>query len=106
IHALLQVEVGDHYITPRGLDVVNQGLNIQPLVIIFFTLYKNNEGFLNEVTLAPGVWNDWGTNAVGVKKGQWNEIDPFVGLTFKFAKAFQFDAAYTGFRSQTESYPT
>jgi hypothetical protein len=106
IHALLQVEAGDHYITPRGLNVVDQGLNIQPLFIVFFTLYANKDGFLNEVTLAPGVWNDWGTHQVGVRKGQWNEIDPFIGLTFKFAQGFQLDAAYTGFRSETDSYPT
>lgn len=106
IHALLQVEVGDHYITPRGLNVVDQGINIQPLLIVFFTLYSNPDGFLNDITLAPGVWNDWGTHQTGANPGQWNEIDPFVGLTFKFAKAFQFDANYTAFRSMTDSYPT
>lgn len=108
IHALFQVEVGNHYITPRGLDVVDAGLTVQPLVVLLFTLYENKskDAFLNEIILTGGLWNDWGTHAYGAKPGQWNEIDPSVGLTFKFAQAFQFDATYTGFRSQTDSYPT
>jgi len=106
LHCLLQVEVGSHYITPRGLDVVDAGVTIQPLVLIFFDLYNSKTGFLNDITLIGGVWNDWGTKAYGAKPGQWNEIDPSVGLSFKFAQNFQFDATYTGFRSMTESYPT
>ena len=106
IHCLLQVEVGDHYITPRGLDVVDIGLTVQPLVVIMFDLYSNKDGFLNDITIFGSIWNDWGTHSYGAKPGQWNEIDPSGGVTFKFAKAFQLDVAYTGFRSQTDSYPT
>ena len=108
IHALFQVELGSHYITPRGLDVVDAGLTVQPLVVLLFTLYENKskDAFLNEVVLSGALWNDWGTAAYGAKPGQWNEIDPSVGLTFKFAQGFQFDATYTGFRSETDSYPT
>ena len=113
VHALLQVEVGDHYITPRGLDVVDKGVTIQPLVVIMFDLYKSKEGFLNDIQLWGSIWNDWGTTPYPVRNssaralaGNWNEIDPAVGMDFKFAKGFDLNLAYTGFRSETDSYKT
>jgi len=104
VHALVQVDFGSAYITPRGLNVDNQGVNIQPLLLVFWDLYSS-DGFLNDVSLTTGVWNDVGTHATGVKADNWNEIDPIVGLTFKFAKNFQFDAFLDTFKSMTESYP-
>lgn len=106
IHCLLQVEAGDHHITPRGLDINDAGLTLQPLVVVMFDLYRSKDGFLNDITVFGSVWNDWGTKPYGVKPGQWNEIDPAGGLKFKFAKGLQLDVALTGFRSETESYPT
>jgi hypothetical protein len=114
IHALLQVELGDHYITPRGLDVVDKGLTVQPLVVIMFDLYKSKDGFLNDISLWGSLWNDWGTTPYpvknsappGSKSGNWNEIDPAGGVEFKFAKGFDLNLAYTGFRSLTDSYLT
>ena len=106
IHCLIQVEATDHHITPRGLDINDAGLTLQPLVVILFDLYKNKDGFLNDVTLFGSLWNDWGTKPYGVRPGQWNEIDPAGGVKFKFAKGFQLDVALTGFRSETESYST
>ncbi|HEY5751951.1 MAG TPA: hypothetical protein VIT21_02280 [Chthoniobacterales bacterium] len=106
IHGLLQLEFSDQYITPRGLVVENQGVIFQPLLLLFWNLYASETGFLNDVTLTTGVWNSWHTRKSGVDPGEWNEIDPIVGLTFKFAKAFQFDAFYTAFVSQTNSYDT
>ena len=38
--------------------------------------------------------------------GHWNEIDPIGGLTFKFGKGFAFDAFWSAFKSQTDSYDT
>jgi hypothetical protein len=106
VHCLLQLEVGDHYITPRGLDVVDAGVTLQPLVVVIFDLYSSKDGFLNDISIFGSLWNDWGTKAYGAKAGQWNEIDPSGGISFKFAKGFQLDVAYTGFRSETDSYPT
>src|SRR3954454_2945100 len=48
IHALLNLEFSDHYITPRGLNVENQGLVFQPLFLLFTQLYHSEEGFLND----------------------------------------------------------
>ena len=35
IHTLINVDISDHYITPRGLNVENEGVVVQPLVLIF-----------------------------------------------------------------------
>ncbi|MDB6152773.1 MAG: hypothetical protein JWL90_1226 [Chthoniobacteraceae bacterium] len=106
IHGLLNLEFSDHYITPRGLDVEHQGLVFQPLLLLFWDLYSPKEGFLNDITLTTGVWNSWHTRKSGATPRQWNEIDPIVGLTFKFATVVTFDVFYTAFNSQTNSYDT
>jgi len=105
IHALVQVDFGSAYITPRGLNVENQGVSIQPLALIFWDLYSG-DGFINDFSLTTGVWNDWGTHFSGPEQKKWNEIDPIIGLTLKFAKGFQFDAFLDTFVSQNGSYPT
>ena len=35
VHALLQIDISDHYITPRGLNVENEGVIFQPLFLVF-----------------------------------------------------------------------
>lgn len=112
IHVLLKVDVSDHYITPRGLNVENSGAIFQPLALIFWNLYHNENAFLNDVTLTTGVWNSIHTNESGKNprptssNGHWNEIDPIGGLTFKFGKGLAFDAFWSAFKSQTDSYET
>lgn len=106
IHGLVNIDVSDHYITPRGLNVENQGVIFQPLVLLFWNLYQSQEGFLNDVTLTTGVWNSIHTKESGAEPSHWNEIDPIAGISFKFAKAFTFDVFWSAFQSQTDSYET
>ncbi len=104
-HALFQLDVSDHYLTPRGLNVENEGLIFQPLALFFFDLYSDPDAFLNSVSLTAGVWNSIHTEESGADPGYWNEIDPILGLTFKFAGGWTFDSTFTQFISQTDSYP-
>ena len=108
IHGLISVDFSDHYITPRGLDVQNKGLVVQPLFLLFFDLYSSKTNFLNDVTLTVGDWNSvhTATTGSGPDPGHWNETDPIVGLTAKVLKDFQFDVFYTNFVSQVDAYPT
>jgi hypothetical protein len=106
IHALLQLDFSDHYITPRGLNVENEGLIFQPLFLVFWDLYKDPTGTLQGVTLTTGVWSSFHTRESGADPGHWNEFDPIAGLAFKFAGGFTFDANYTAFDSMVDSYPT
>lgn len=106
VHVLVNVDVSNAYITPRGLNVENQGVVFQPLVLIFWNLYNNPDGFINDVTLTTGVWNSIHTRQSGADPSHWNEIDPIGGLTVKFAKALSLDVFWSAFQSQTDSYDT
>jgi hypothetical protein len=108
IHGLINLELSNAYITPRGLDVQNKGLVIQPLVLLFFDLYSSKQNFINDVTLTIGDWNSIHTAIAGSgpKPGHWNETDPLTGITVKFFKDLQFDAFYTAFVSQVDAFRT
>jgi hypothetical protein len=108
IHGLINLEFSNAYITPRGLDVQNKGLVLQPLFLLFFDLYSPKENFINDVSLTIGDWNSVHTAIAGSgpHPGHWNETDPLVGLTVKFFKDLQFDAFYTAFVSQVDAFKT
>lgn len=106
IHALLQLDFSDHYITPRGLNVENEGLVFQPLFLVFWDLYSSKSGFLENVSLTTGVWSSFHSEESGADPGNWNEFDPIVGLSFKFAKKWKLDTTWTAFDSMVDSYPT
>jgi hypothetical protein len=106
IHGLINLNFSDHYLTPRGLNVENEGLIFQPLVLLFWGLYHDDSKFLNDVTLTTGVWNSFHSRESGPDPDNWNEIDPIFGISFGFAKDFRFDATYTIFRSQNGSFET
>ena len=106
VHALVNVEVANEYVTPRGMLVRDKGLTIQPLFLTFINLYKG-DSFINDVTLVGGVWNDLGTSGVSVHgpygslpKTPWTEIDPIGGFSFGLGKNFKLDITYTAFAEQ------
>jgi hypothetical protein len=106
VHALLQLDFSDHYITPRGLNVENEGLIFQPLFLVFWDLYSDQTSPLQNVSLTAGVWNSFHTEKSGADPGHWNEFDPILGLSFKFADAWKLDTTFTAFESMVDSYPT
>ena len=106
IHALLNVDISSSYITPRGLNVENQGVIFQPLILFFFDLYKSETAFIRGLTLTTGVWNSIHTKPSGAVASEFNETDPIVGLTFNLPSGFKIDTFFTAFISQTDSYDT
>jgi len=105
-HFLLQLDFSDAYITPRGLNVENQGLVFQPLLLSFWSLYSNKDTFINDVSLTAGVWSSFHTRESGADPGHWNEWDPILGLTFGLGDYLKFETNYTAFKSMVDSYPT
>ena len=106
LNVLLQLDVSDHYITPRGLNVENDGAIFQPLALLFANLYSSESSFISDVTLTAGLWSSFHTEKSGADPGNWNELDPILGLSYKFADCFKFETNYTAFKSMTDSYPT
>ncbi len=86
VHGLVQLDISSAYITPRGLNVENQGGVFQHLILIFWNLYNKPDAFLNDVTLTTGLWNSIHTVQSGVEPGNWNEIDAIGGLTLLSAQ--------------------
>ena len=106
VHALVNIELANEYVTPRGMLVRDQGLTVQPLFLGLISVYKG-DGFINGVTLIPGVWNDLGTKSVSVHapygsqpSTPWTEVDPIAGIEIGFAKHFTLDVTYTAFAEQ------
>ena len=103
---LLNVEVSDSYITPRGQIVRDNGVTIQPLLLTFINLYEG-KGFIDNAKLVAGVWNDFGTKGVSehppygsLPKTHYSEIDPILGVSVGFAKVATLSVTYTAFVEQ------
>ena len=107
VNALVDFELANEYVTPRGMMVTDKGLTFQPLVLGLANLYKN-DSFINNVTLVGGVWNDFSSSSVSVTgptyktppTTSWIEIDPIAGVSVGFAKRFKLDVTYTAFNMQ------
>lgn len=106
LNMLLQLDVSDAYITPRGLNVENEGVVFQPLALVLANLYSSETTTISEVNLAVGGWSSIHTEESGADPGNWNEFDPIAGLSIKFADYYKFDTTYTAFISMVDSYPT
>jgi hypothetical protein len=106
VNGLISLDFSDHYITPRGLNVENQGVVAQPLTLLFWNLHTADKSALTDITLTTGLWNSFHSNRSGARPSKWNEIDPILGVTFKFRNRLKVDATTTSFYTPTDSYPT
>jgi hypothetical protein len=108
VHALLNFEFSDHYLTPRGMNVQNHGLVFQQLALGFFDIYHADDFSL---TLVGGVWNCFGSRGIpssdsgGKNNTSWYEIDPIAGVSIGFLKNFTLDLTYTAFDMQILNIP-
>jgi len=106
IDMLLNVEVGNAYVTPRGMIVHDEGLTIQPLMLGFINLYQG-DGFIDHGKIVAGLWNDFSTYPVSINapygsqpKTHYTEIDPIFGVSLGLMKRFTLDVTYTAFVEQ------
>jgi hypothetical protein len=107
VNGLLAFDFSDHYITPRGLDVEDRGLIVQPLLLLFWKLHSSNSGAITDVTVTSGVWNSFHSRAAsGPDPSRWAEIDPIFGLTIKLRHGLTIDAQTTAFYTPTRAYAT
>jgi hypothetical protein len=104
IHGFGDISIKNDYITPRGLLVTNTGLTTQILSGLAWDIYKNKTGFVNNVSVYGGVWNDLWSKQNHPQVGSWNEFDWFVGGSVKFAQDWKFDSMYIEFLSPPHNF--
>ena len=71
VNGLVAWDFSDHYITPRGLNVEDKGLIVQPLLLMLWKLHGSNQGAVSDVTLTTGIWNSFHSHASGAKPSRW-----------------------------------
>src|SRR6187397_28149 len=76
VNGLVSFDFSDHYITPRGLNVEDEGLIAQPLLLLFWKLHASDKGPVTDVTLTSGLWNSFHSRPSGPEPSRWAEIDP------------------------------
>ncbi len=107
-HALLNLEVSDKYLTPRGMIVQDEGITYQTLMLGFLDVYDGKpDAFLSDITLVGGFWADFSTDAVAEHvpaatstTTNFIEIDPIIGVSLGFGKNVKLDLTYTAFCMQ------
>src|SRR5882762_881057 len=79
VHALVNFEFSDKYLTPRGMIVQDEGVVFQPLVLGFANVYADKDSFINSATIVGGIWNCFGSGRLassdsgGTDKTSWYE---------------------------------
>jgi hypothetical protein len=106
IHGFFDISFKNDYITPRGLLVTNTGLTTQILSGMALDLYKSKTGFINDVSVYGGVWNDLWSKQSDPFVGSWNEFDWFVGVNVKFWQDWKFGVEYIEFLSPPHNFHT
>ena len=97
VHGFFDTSFKNDYITPRGLLVTNTGLTTQVLGGLVLDIYKDKTGFINDVSIYGGVWNDLWSKQHDPHVGPWNEFDWFIGVDVKFAQNWKFGVQYIEF---------
>ncbi len=107
VNFLVNLELSDKYLTPRGMIVQNKGLVFQPLALALANVYKGGDA-LNSVTLVGGFWNCFGSSQLPDNSGNptsWYEIDPIAGVSVGLFKHLTLDVTYTTFNMQIFNIP-
>ena len=106
LHGLFNLNATNQDVTPHGLLLENQGLMLQPLLVLFTPLYADPTQWLTSLTISAGAWASWHSREGGTQPAHWREVDGFAGLTAVLDRHWQLSAFGSTYLSQTGSYPT
>jgi len=108
VSGLLDLNLSNYYLTPRGVIVENSGVITQPILLLFFNLYQG-EGVLSNVTGTVGIWNSIHSKQRDPNNSQfapnWNEMDLLSSLSATFLKDWTFTFAYEYWVSPISAFP-
>lgn len=106
VHGFLDVSFKPDYISPRGLLISNAGLTSQIATGFSLDLRKNRDGFINDVALNFGTWNDLWSDQNSPTVGSWNELDWWIGGATAFADDWNFGITYVEFLKPPRAFTT
>jgi hypothetical protein len=109
VTGLLDLNLSNYYLTPRGVIVENSGVIAQPVLQLFFNLYES-DGPLSNLTAMVGIWNSVHSKQRGAGNPNstvenWNEMDLLSSLSATFLKDFTFTFAYEYWVSPIDAFP-
>jgi hypothetical protein len=112
IHGFFDVTFANDYMTPRGLLVTNTGLTTQIVNGLTFSLYKDQNTWINSFSVTAGTFNDlWSkqNSVTGLASattpgqfdavGSWNEFDWWVSADWTVARYWKIGVTYITFLS-------
>lgn len=106
VEGLVNLDFSNYHLSPRGINLQDEGLIFQPYVRLDWILYKPVVPVtLDKVTFTTAVFNDFDTVASGVEQGNWNEIDFIAGPNATFCGHWTVESPFIVFKSETASYP-
>jgi hypothetical protein len=97
IHGFVDVTFLNDYITPRGLLVTNTGLTTQVLMGLVLDVYKDKNGWINDISFTGGTWSDLWSEQHDPHVGDFNEFDWFVSANVVIEKNWTFGIQYIEF---------
>jgi hypothetical protein len=106
LHGVANLNLTDCFITANGLLLENQGVVVQPMLLLNTPLYSAPTRCLNTVSFTLGAWSSWDSHEGGEDPGNWREVDLLAGLTLAFERNWRFTAFHTTYLSQTDSFAT
>ena len=106
VHGFFDLTFSNDYMTPRGLLVTRTGLTTQALMGLSLDLYKNNGGFISNISVDFGTWNDLWSKQNDIHVGSWNEFDWWVGASAKIANYWTLGVHYWEFLPPASDLPT
>jgi hypothetical protein len=106
LHGVFNLNTTNQFITNYGLILENQGVMIQPSLLLTTHLYAKRTSWVSEVVMTLGGWSSWHTRPGGTEPGHWRELDLYGGLTFTMARDWKLSVFYSSYLSQTASFPT
>lgn len=108
VTGLLDLNLSDYYLTPRGVIVENSGVIAQPVLLLFLNFYEGN-GPIDSVSGTVGIWNSIHSKQRDPKNDQfapnWNEMDLLSALNVTFLKDWTFTFAYEFWVSPIDAFP-
>ena len=106
LHGVANLDLTDRFVTAAGLLLENQGVMLQPALLLNTPLFADATHWYNNVSLTLGGWSSWDSHAGGEVPDHWREVDLLAGLTLTLDRNWKLSAFHTTYVSQTDSFPT